>query len=137
MKSVHSLTFDELYDYDTLKLGITLPVLLISGEFGTAVDAKLDTGASHSIFARVHGENLGFDIESGEPLNVATVRETFRVFGHELTVRFLGIEFYTKIYFAEDEFMRKSVLGRQGFLDRVKLGLIDYEGKLLLSAYGE
>ena len=137
MKSVHSLTFDELYNYDTLKLGITLPVLLISGEFEITVDAKLDTGASHSIFARVHGENLGFDIESGEPLNVSTVRETFRVFGHELTVRFLGIELFTKIYFAEDEFMRKSVLGRQGFLDRVKLGLIDYEGKLLLSAYGE
>ena len=137
MKQKHSLTFNELYDYDTLKLGITLPVLLISGEFETAVDAKLDTGASHSIFARVHGENLGLDIESGEPLNVNTVRETFRVFGHELIVQFLGIELFTKIYFAEDEFMRKSVLGRQGFLDRVKLGLIDYEGKLFLSAYGK
>jgi hypothetical protein len=137
MKSAFSLTFDELYEYDTLKLGITLPVWLISGELETRVDAKLDTGASHSIFARVHGENLGLDIESGEPLTVSTVRETFRVFGHELTVRFLGIEFYTKIYFAEDEFLRKSVLGRQGFFNRVKLGLIDYEGKLLLSAYGE
>ena len=136
MKSAHVLTFDELYEYDTLKSGIALPVLLISGEFETGVDAKIDTGASHSIFARVHGENLGFDIESGEPLNVGTVMGNFRVFGHELTIRFLNMEFYTKIYFAEDQFMRKSVLGRQGFLDRVKLGLIDYEGKLLLSAYG-
>ena len=136
MKAVHTLTFDELYDYDTLKIGITLPVLLISGEFETTVDAKLDTGASHSIFARVHGENLGLDIENGEPLKVSTVKETFRVFGHELTIQFLGIELFTKIYFADDEFMRKSVLGRQGFLDRVKLGLIDYEGKLFLSAYG-
>ena len=136
MRSAHVLTFDELYEYDTLKSGIALPVLLISGEFETGVDAKIDTGASHSIFARVHGENLGFDIESGEPLNVGTVMGNFRVFGHELTIRFLNMEFYTKIYFAEDQFMRKSVLGRQGFLDRVKLGLIDYEGKLLLSAYG-
>ena len=38
MKSVHTLTFDELYDYDTLKSGITLPVLLISGEFEIRVD---------------------------------------------------------------------------------------------------
>ncbi len=135
MKSVHTLTFDELYDYDTLKSGITLPVSLISGEFEIRVDAKLDTSASHSIFARVHGENLGFEIESGELLTVSTVRESFRVFGHELTVRFLDIELDTKIYFAEDESMRRSVLGRQGWLDRVKLGLIDYEGKLLLSAY--
>ncbi len=135
MKSVHSLEFDELYSYDTLKTGITLPVFLISGEFETGVEAKVDTGASHSIFARIHGENLGLEIESGEPLNVGTVRESFRVFGHELTIRFLDIELYTKIYFAEDEFMKRSVLGRQGWLDRVKLGLIDYEGKLLLGAY--
>lgn len=135
MKSVHNLSFDELYHYDTRKTGITLSVLLISGEFETDVEAKIDTGASHSIFARVHGENLGLDIESGEPLIVSTVRESFRVFGHELSVRFLDIELDTKIYFAEDEFMRKSVLGRHGWLDRVKLGLIDYEGKLLLSAY--
>lgn len=137
MKSVHTLTFDELHEYDTRKTGITLPVLLISGEFDTDVEAKLDTGASHSIFARIHGENLHLDIESGEPLTVSTVRESFRVFGHELTIRFLDLEFYTKIYFAEDETMRRSVLGRQGFLDRVKLGLIDYEGKLFLSSYGE
>lgn len=135
MKSVHTLTFDGIYEYDTLKTGITLPVSLIYGEFEIKVDAKLDTGASHTIFARVHGDNLGLEIESGEPLFVSTVRESFRVFGHELTMRFLDIEFYTKIYFAEDEFMRRSVLGRQGFLDRVKLGLIDYEGKLLLSEY--
>ena len=137
MKSVHSLEFDKLYNYDTLKTGITLPVSLISGEFNTTVEAKVDTGASHSIFARIHGENLGLEIESGELLNVGTVRESFRVFGHELTIRFLDIQLYTKIYFAEDEFIRRSVLGRQGWLDRVKIGLIDYEGKLLLSAYGE
>lgn len=137
MKSVHTLSFDEIYEYDTRKTGITLPVRLISGDIEAKVDAKLDTGASHSIFARIHGESLGLKIESGEPMNVSTVRESFRVFGHELTVRFLDLEFYTRIYFAEDETMRRSVLGRQGFLDRVKLGLIDYEGKLLLSAYGE
>ncbi len=109
MKSVHSLEFDELINYDTLKTGITLPVLLIFGEFETSVEAKVDTGASHSIFARIHGENLGIEIESGELLNVGTVRESFRVFGHELTIRFLDIQLYTKIYFAEDEFIR-SVL---------------------------
>lgn len=137
MKSVHTLTFDEIYSYDTLKSGITLPVLLISGEFEITVEAKIDTGASHSIFARVHGENIGLDIERGEPLFIGTVTGSFRAFGHELTVRFLDMEIYTKVYFAEDENIRKSVLGRQGWLDRVKLGLIDYEGRLLLSAYGE
>jgi hypothetical protein len=49
----------------------------------------------------------------------------------------LEIEFHTRVYFAESEYFTRSVLGRKGWLDRVKLGLIDYEGKLLLSAYGE
>lgn len=137
MKSVTALSFDEIYLYDTRRTGITLPVLLISREAETTIEAKLDTGASHSIFARLHGENLGLEIESGEPLQIGTVTGSFRAFGHELSMRVLGIEIDTKIYFAEDESIKKSVLGRQGWLDRVKLGLIDYEGKLFLSVYGE
>jgi hypothetical protein len=49
----------------------------------------------------------------------------------------LEIETISTVYFAKEESFTRNVLGRQGWLDRVKLGLIDYEGKLLLSAYGE
>ncbi len=49
----------------------------------------------------------------------------------------LEIETFSKVYFAKEESFTRNVLGRQGWLDRVKLGLIDYEGKLLLSAYGK
>lgn len=49
----------------------------------------------------------------------------------------MGIETFSRVYFAKEESFTRNVLGRQGFLDRVKLGLIDYEGKLLLSAYSE
>jgi len=52
-----------------------------------------------------------------------------------LTLSILDIETYATVYFAAEESFTRNVLGRQGFLDRVKLGLIDYEGKLLLSAY--
>ncbi|CAN5528175.1 hypothetical protein BH18ACI1_BH18ACI1_21350 [soil metagenome] len=37
--------------------------------------------------------------------------------------------------------MRKKlyahILGRQGWIDRLRLGLIDYEGKLFLSSFGD
>lgn len=59
----------------------------------------------------------------------------FAAFGHELTLSVLGIETFAKVYFAKEESFTRNVLGRQGWLDRVKLGLIDYEGKLLLSEY--
>jgi hypothetical protein len=135
MKSENHIDFENVYHYDTLKTGVTLPVSLKYGSLETTVRAKIDTGASHSIFERLHGEYFGLEIENGELLSFSTVMGSFRAFGHELSVRFLNIEIYTKIYFAEDDNFRKNVLGRQGWHDRVKFGLIDYEGKLFLSEY--
>jgi hypothetical protein len=50
-------------------------------------------------------------------------------------INVLGVELFSTVYFAEEESFTRNVLGRQGWLDHVKLGLIDYEGKLLLSEY--
>jgi hypothetical protein len=47
----------------------------------------------------------------------------------------MNIETVSTVYFAKDESFTRNVLGRQGWLDRVKLGLIDYEGRLFLSKY--
>lgn len=137
MKLDHSIDFAELYYYETLKTGITLPVLLKIDSLETSVEAKLDTGASHCIFQRIHGEYLGIEIESGELLSFDTVTGSFRAFGHEISIRFLETEVFSKVYFAEEEYFAKNVLGRQGWLDRVKLGLIDYEGKLFLGEYNQ
>jgi hypothetical protein len=52
-----------------------------------------------------------------------------------VTIEVLGIRSEATVYFAADEQFTRNVLGRTGWLDRVKLGLIDYEAKLLLSAY--
>lgn len=42
-----SLEFAESYNYDTLKTGISLPVVLQSGENQLEIHAKLDTGSTH------------------------------------------------------------------------------------------
>jgi len=54
-----------------------------------------------------------------------------------LTLNVLGIETVATVCFAKEESFTRNVLGRQGWLDRVKLGLIDYEGKLFLSEYNK
>jgi len=41
------------------------------------------------------------------------------------------------VYFPEDPSINRNVLGRHGFINRVQLGLIDYEGKLFLSRFGD
>ena len=130
-----SLEFDRSYFYNTLKTGISLPVILRSGEESLEIHAKLDTGATHCIFERQHGELLNLDIESGEPAIVGTATGSFHVFSHRVEIVTFGMQWETDVYFIADHEIKRNILGRLGWLDRLKLGLIDYEGKLLLGPY--
>lgn len=129
------LEFDEVYQYNTLKSGITVPIKLVFSEDQVAFTAKIDTGSSHCIFERQHGRQLNLEIERGIELDFSTATGSFRAYGHELTLTVLGIETYSTVYFAESDFFDRNVLGRIGWLDRVKLGLIEQEGRLFLSEY--
>ncbi|MCW5958817.1 MAG: hypothetical protein KIS76_01570 [Pyrinomonadaceae bacterium] len=101
------------------------------------LEAKIDTGAENCIFERRHGETLGLEVESGEEKVFSTVTASFITYAHELTIKVLDFEIFSTVYFAKEDFFTRNVLGRQGWLDRVKLCVIDYEGKLLLSENSE
>ena len=131
------LRFAVTHHYDTRKAGITVDVLLRLGSKEVEVVTKLATGASFCIFRRLYGELLGLTIESGQPETLSTPMGSFLAYGHEVRLLALGLEFQTTVYFAADENFRRNVLGRQGWLDHVRLGLIDYEGKLFLSDYND
>jgi hypothetical protein len=128
-----TLDFDEVYQYNTLKSGITVPIKLAFAENHVAFTAKIDTGSSHCIFERKHGLQLDLEIENGIELNFSTATGSFRAFGHQITLTVLGIETVSTVYFAESEYFDRNVLGRIGWLNKVKFGLIDEEGKLFLS----
>lgn len=130
-----TLTFDKTHYYSTLKFGITLTAILQYGQQAVECEARLDTGSSHCIFKRAHGELLGLDIESTVAENIGTVTGSFKAHLHTVTIEVLGIRSEATVYFAADEHFTRSVLGRIGWLDRVKLGLVEYEAKLLLSPY--
>ncbi len=125
-----AIEFSILHEYNTLKTGITLPVLLKYNSVEVDFEAKLDTGSSHCIFERRFGENLGLEIENGTLEKFGTATVGFYAYGHEIVLSVLEIETVSTVYFAKEESFTRNVLGRQGWLDRVKLGLIDYEGKL-------
>ena len=130
-----TLTFEKTHYYNTLKSGISLTAILHHGQESVECEAKLDTGSSHCIFKRAHGEPIGLDIESTVAENIATVTGSFQSYPHMVTMEVLGIRSEATVYFAAHEQFTRSGLGRIGWLDRVKLGLIDYEAKLLLSPY--
>jgi hypothetical protein len=133
----HQLTFSELLSYDPGKPGITVPTVLRLKDQEVSLDAKLDTGASHCIFQRGYGERLGLEIEGGWRISISTATGSFNAFGHEITLWGQNFSFELVVYFAEDYAFSRNVLGRHGFLNLVRLGLIDYDGKLYLSRYGD
>ena len=130
-----TLTFEKTHYYDTLKPGISLTAILHHGQESVECEARLDTGSSHCIFNRAYGELLGLDIESTVAENIGTVTGSFKAHLHTVIIEVLGIRSEATVYFAADDQFTRNVLGRIGWLYRVKLGLIDYEAKLLMSPY--
>lgn len=130
-----TLEFDKTYLYNIYNVGITVSVQLFDADKDVEFDAKIDTGSTFCVFQRLHGELLGLEIENGTPVEIGTATGSFRAYGHELTPSVLGIETAATVYFAENDYFNRNVLGRIGWLDRVKFGLIEQEGKLFLSGY--
>lgn len=131
----HDLRFAHLVIYDAGAPGVALDVTLRLGETHVQVAAKLDTGASCSIFQRKHGEQLGIGIEGGMRQEFNTATGNFVTYGHEVTLDVAGIVFNTMVYFAENEALNRDVIGRFGGLDHLRVGIVDYDGELYLSSY--
>lgn len=131
----YQLTFEKLLNYDLSDVGISLDVTLKVSNESLRLTAKVDTGASCCIFERRQDEQLGIAIEKGMRQVFGTATGQFVAYGHEVSLSVADIEFESFVFFAADEGIRRSVLGRVGWLDRVVLGLADYEGKLYLSPY--
>jgi hypothetical protein len=133
----HTFTFRIRHGYDTTKTGITIPIELSDGLKVVQINPKLDTGVSFCIFERTYGEMLGLNVEGGTPALVSTANSTFQAFGHRLTVTALGLQFDAMVYFAADENIRRSVLGRLGLIDQLRLCLIEHDGELYVSKYDD
>lgn len=127
------LEFERLHLYDTSKIGIEIDVWLSITGKSVNLTAKIDTGASYCLFERRVGEGLGFEIESGMAQRFGTATGNFLAFGHEVNLVTAELKFEAMVFFAENEYFDRNVLGRTGWLDHVILGLNDYEGKLYLS----
>ena len=65
------------------------------------------------------------------------VWKVFEAYGHEIELTTLGIVTFTTVYFFTDPVIVKNVLGRAGWLDRVRLGSVDHDSVLYLASYDE
>lgn len=131
---VYQLSFERLLQYKSYD-SVVLPVMLRLGEKTSSFEAQLDTGASLCIFRRALGEDLGIEIENGIREQINTVTGSFVAYGHQLTLSVLELDFEAYVYFAAHEQFTQNVLGRTGWLDRVKLGIVYHDSELYLSSY--
>jgi len=133
----YQMNFSRLVSYDAGLPGITVDVVISLISNSITLKAKLDTGSTNCTFERQYGERLGLDIESGERIRIGTPTGSFIAYRHSVTMNVLDYALDVGVCFAEDASISRNVLGRLGLLDRVNIGLVDYEGKLYLSKYGE
>ena len=133
----HGLRFARRIAYDAGDESIPVRVELALGSEKQTATAKLDTGSSHCVFRREIGERLGLRIEEGDRMRVGTVTGTFEAYGHPVTLRTGNVEVDSIVYFAAHHDFPRNVLGRHGFLDRFRIGVVDYDGLLYLSRYDD
>lgn len=133
----HSLQFPHRHFYKASS-HITVPVTLLSSPMRWA-DAivAVDTGSTFCVFDRTYAEALGLDVESGLQQRISTATGFFYCYGHEVTLVVFDLEWNAVVYFAEADEFSINVLGRVGFLDRLKVGIVDYAQTLYLGLYDE
>ena len=131
----YDLHFSERHIYDSKTEGISIPVVLWAGRKKIDLLAKIDTGASDCLFEREYAEALGLRVEEGVRRTYATANSRFDAYGHEILLRVMGIETTGTVYFYADPAIVRNVLGRRGWLDRIRFGLVDYDQSIYLAAY--
>ena len=134
---MHTLAFDEKVEYPDDKQGINLDVI-ISKQTDNPVSAtvKLDTGSTFCIFQRFYADLLGIEVEKGERESIRTAKGSFTAYGHDIVIKFSNLEWEAFVYFAQEESFPVSVLGRNGFLNKINIAIIDYQQLLYLKSYG-
>jgi len=130
------VTFDIREQYNSVEEGITIETILFLGEHSAISQAKIDPGSQVCLFQREIGEKLGIDIESGYQIRLGSLTGgSLIAYGHSVTLNTLGLEFNSVVYFARDYGLERNLLGREGWLNKVRLGIVDHDLTLYLSSY--
>jgi hypothetical protein len=129
---VHQVDFATCYKYERSENGIEVPIELHYREGSVRLRAKVDTGAASCFFQRAYAEELGIQVEAGHRETFSTAAGYFEAFGHHLEIRCLGHKSVGIVYFGAATTFSRNVLGRMGWLDQHKLGLIDSNSTLYL-----
>ncbi|HEU0179336.1 MAG TPA: retropepsin-like aspartic protease [Blastocatellia bacterium] len=137
MSQRYQLSFRSRVHYEEHEPGIPLRIALHAGGEDFECLACIDTGAAACLFQREVGETLGLDIEAGMPARFSTLTGLLQAFGHEVTMQVAGLTYQTTVYFAEFHGLPRNLLGKFGWLQQIRFGLVDYDEVIYLSDYND
>jgi hypothetical protein len=132
---MYQLEFTRVYDYSGEDESVVIPVVLRAGANQVSVAASLDTGASFCLFGAEIAEALGLALASGIRKRFRTANSAFEAYGHPVELHAFSVATHSLIYFFADLTIDKNVLGRTGWLDRVRLGLVHHDNKIYLAPH--
>jgi hypothetical protein len=131
MDRLTSLDFDADLKYEETAAGILIPIRLIHGDRSVELKARLDTGAADCLFDRFYADILGLP-ETGIERSYRTVTGSFQAVGHELTLETLGLQWLALVFFHSLGNPGHAFVGRRGWLDRVRIGIIHQDQRLFV-----
>jgi len=130
-----SIEFEKHEVYRSLEPGITIGTTLHYGGQTLNCEAKVDTGSEVCLFSRDCADALEIDIEKGFKETFRTLTGHVAAFAHDMEIETLGLRLETIVFFAESYDIKRNLLGRQGWLQLLRLGLIDYNSSIFIGRY--
>lgn len=126
-----SLEFDADFGYEENSAGILIPIRLAHNGRSVELSARLDTGAADCLFDRFYADILNLP-DAGVERSYRTVTGSFHAFGHEITIETLGLRWPALVFFHAMGNPAHSFVGRRGWLDRIRLGIVHHDRRLFL-----
>ena len=111
-------------------------ILMCAGK-AAACEAYIDSGATVCLFQRELADDLGLHLLSGERVRLSTLTGPISAYGHEVTLQCGELSFETTVYFSAEYGLPRNLLGKFGFLQQTRFGLVDYDEQIYLSYYDD
>jgi hypothetical protein len=70
-------------------------------------------------------------------MEMGTLTTPFPAFGHVITLQTLNMAFESMVYFPQSYEIRRNLLGRNGWLHLIRLGIIAYDEIIYLGLYDD
>jgi hypothetical protein len=131
------LTFRDHRKYHTRDGKPSVQAILSFGPNRVECVAYIDTGATVCLFQRELADDLEIDVESGTLIRLSTLTGSLLAYGHELTLQTGELAFQTTVYFAKEYGLQRNLLGKFGWLQLIRFGIVDYDEEVFFSHYND